>query len=276
MALSTKAIKSLSGLWGSYDFYLIRDRHFKTASDMVERFLDVYQCRWTNSSRPLDIEFKTNAKQVLTLLTEWAEKKLSVVISNDSIQTLQSNIMFKELHYSREAISFGASGLNWRTKIEIASELKKYKPWSVAHAAEMTGGKTALQQHMRSIVKREGAPVETIFFEGWWNLMKDIDRPMLFPQVWGHTSGKLWLNIPQEAKPRPAIFSFGLVNVVSKSKVLIQCDTQARHSVLEARKIVLKQNLAANNGWLVFQFGHAQINNNLTECFDTIKDYLYY
>jgi hypothetical protein len=40
MALSDSATNSLAGLWGSYDFYLISDGHFKNASDMVERFLD--------------------------------------------------------------------------------------------------------------------------------------------------------------------------------------------------------------------------------------------
>jgi len=54
MALSDSAIKSLAGLWGSYDFYLIRDRHFKTASDMVERFLERYQPRWKKSPRDFD------------------------------------------------------------------------------------------------------------------------------------------------------------------------------------------------------------------------------
>lgn len=53
MALSDSAINSLAGLWGSYDFYLIRDRHFKTTSDMVERFLDRYQPRWKKSPETL-------------------------------------------------------------------------------------------------------------------------------------------------------------------------------------------------------------------------------
>jgi hypothetical protein len=57
MALSDSATTSLAGLWGSYDFYLIRDRHFKTASDIVERFLDRYQLRWKKSSRDIDQEF---------------------------------------------------------------------------------------------------------------------------------------------------------------------------------------------------------------------------
>jgi len=277
MALSAEGIKSLSGLWGSYDFYLIRDQHFKASSDMVERFLSVYQHRWAASSRPIDAEFKANVTQVRTLLTEWAKKKLAVVTLNDSIQTLQSNIMFKELHYSRDSIGFGSNGTNWKTKIEIAAELKSYKPWSVAHAAAMMGGTPALQQRIKSIIKTEGSPLEQIFYEGWWKLTNDIDRPMLFPQVWGHTSGKLWLHIPTEIKPHPASFSFGIVNVVSRSKIVIQCEISTTTPGIDAQKMMIeKRNLAARNGWLVFQFGRVQIENNLAECFDTIKDYLYY
>jgi hypothetical protein len=67
-------------------------------------------------------------------------------------------------------------------------------------------------------------PREAEFFEGWWKMTDEVDRPMLFPQVWGHTSGKLWLESGD--KGFPAFFSFGLVNVVSRTKLLIQCEPE--------------------------------------------------
>src|SRR5258708_4309041 len=116
MALSDSAINSLAGLWGSYDFYLIRDRHFKTASDLVERFLDRYQPRWKKSPRDLDKEFANHSKAVRELLTEWAEKKLAVVAENEALLTLQSNIMFKQLLYDGQTINFGSVDTNWKKK----------------------------------------------------------------------------------------------------------------------------------------------------------------
>jgi len=92
MALSDSATNSLAGLWGSYDFYLIRDGHFENASDMVERFLDRYQPRWKDSPRAADKEFVSNPKKVRELVTEWAEKKLAVAADTQALATIQSNI----------------------------------------------------------------------------------------------------------------------------------------------------------------------------------------
>jgi hypothetical protein len=50
MPLTRKAHSSLAGMWGSYDFELIRDKHFVTASDLVERFLDKYIPLWASSA----------------------------------------------------------------------------------------------------------------------------------------------------------------------------------------------------------------------------------
>ena len=101
-------MNSLAGLWGSYDFYLIRDRHFKTASDMVERFLDRYQPRWKKSSHAIDKELASDPKTVRGLLNDWAEKKLALVAENEALPTLQTNIMFKQLLYNGETINFGS------------------------------------------------------------------------------------------------------------------------------------------------------------------------
>jgi hypothetical protein len=276
MALSEEAKQSLAGLWGSYDFYLIRDRHFKTASDMVERFLETYQHSWSRAPRPIGAEFAKNPRQVHDLITEWAEKKLTVVTENDSIRTIQANVMFKQLLYGQESINFGSTGTNWKKKTEIAKELRSYKPWSIAHAAATAGGKTRLRKHMESIIKASGSSSEKALFEGWWDLTDEEDRPMLFPQVWGHTSGKLWLLVSKE-KTIPAFFSFGLINVLTRTKIVIQCEPRPSQIDADAEKaMMIKRNLAANEGWLVFQFSYDDVRDNLPECFESIEDYLHY
>ena len=251
MALSEEALRSLAGLWGGYDFYLIRDRHFKTAPDMVERFLHHFEHRWNGSLRPSDVELGKHPKQIRELITQWAEKKLELVTENDSVQTLQSNIIFKQLLYGQEAINFGSTGTNWKKKVDIAHELEMYKPWSVAHAAAIRGGTKELRRHMESIIEAAGTSLEKTLFKSWWKLTDDLDRPMLFPQVWGHTSGKIWLPVSKD-QAHPAFFSFGLVNVVSRIKVLIQCEPRPSELDADAKKVMkAKRNLAAQGGWLV-------------------------
>jgi len=276
MALSDSAIKSLAGLWGSYDFYLIRDQHFKTASDMVERFLVRYQPRWKKSPRDLDKEFVNSSKAVREQLTEWAEKKLAVVAENEALPTLQANIMFKQLLYDGRAINFGSVDTNWKKKIDIAAELRQYKPWSVAHAAATLGGRKKLRKHAESILADSGSSREGEFFEAWWNLSDDGERPMLFPQVWGHTTGKMW--IPSgDNTAFPAKFSFGLVNVASRSKILIQCLAKPSSVDAAAQSLLMeKRNLAAQGGWLLFEFSNSQVKDDMDGCFDTIEDFLSY
>jgi hypothetical protein len=275
MALSDSVTSSLAGLWGSYDFYLIRDRHFKTASDMVERFLDRYQPRWKKSSREIDREFANHLKAVRELLTGWAEKKLAGVTASEALPTLQSNIMFKQLLYDGETINFGSTGTNWKKKVDIADELTQYKPWSVEHASANLGGRKKLHKHVESILADSGSPREAEFFEAWWSLSNDDDRPMLFPQVWGHTTGKMW--IPSNQTAFPAKFSFGLVNVTSRSKVLIQCLPKPSSIDAAAQSLLTeKRNLAAQGGWLLFEFSSSQVKNDQDSCFDAIEDFLTY
>jgi hypothetical protein len=208
-------------------------------------------------------------------LTEWAEKKLTVVADSEALQTLQSNIMFKQLIYDDGTINFGSVGTNWNKKVEIAAELTHYKPWSVAHAVATVGGQKKLRKHVESILADSGSSREAEFFEAWWDLSDDDDRPMLFPQVWGHTTGKMW--IPSNAAAFPAKFSFGLVNVVSRSKILIQCLPKAS-SIDTSKQSMLteKRNLATQNGWLLLEFSNSQVKNQLTGCFDSIEDFLTY
>jgi len=276
MALSDSAVTSRAGLWGSYDFYLIRDQHFTTASDMVERFLDRYRPRWRKSPRAIDQEFANNPENVREILTEWAEKKLALVAENEALPTLHTNIMFKQLHYDHDAVNFGSVGANWKKKVDIADELEQYKPWSVAHAAATLGGRKALRKHVESILAESGTPREEEFFEAWWDITDNEDRPMLFPRVWGHTPGKLWLENADE-KPFPATFSFGLVNVVGRSKVLIQCLPKPSSLDAAAKSLLArKRNLAAQAGWLLFEFSDSQLKDEMGNCFQMVEDFLNY
>ncbi|HWG51101.1 MAG TPA: hypothetical protein VN669_15480 [Candidatus Acidoferrales bacterium] len=272
MALSEAAKTSLAGIWGGYDFYLIRDDHFQTASDMVERFLELNLPRWRRAARPGDVEFLTNLPEVRTILMGWAEKKLNTTTADNSIRTIQANIMFKQLLYGQGMINFGSVGTNWNKKTEIAAELNRYKPWSVAHASAVLGGMAELHQHVMSIIETSS---EASFFEGWWKLTHEVDRPMLFPQVWGHTSGKLWLESGDKAFP--AFFSFGLINVVSRTKLLIQCEPKSSKVTPEWKeKMNAKQNLATQAGWLVFRFSDHEVIDNPQNCFDRLERYFTY
>jgi hypothetical protein len=239
---------------------------------MVERFLEFNLPRWRRAARSGDVEFLNNLPEVRTILTEWAEKKLNSTTADDSGRTIQANIMFKQLLYGRETINFGSVSTNWNKKTEIAEELERYKPWSIAHASGVLGGTSQLHEHAVSIIETSS---EATFFEGWWELTDEVDRPMLFPQVWGHTSGKLWLESGD--KMFPAFFSFGLVNVVSRTKLLIQCEPESSKVTPEwEENLNAKQNVAAQGGWLTFRFSNHEVINNLQNCFDRLEDYLIY
>lgn len=272
MALSEKAKSQLAGLWGSYDFWLIRDRHFATASDMVERFLEKYEAWWSRS----DSEYVHHPKEVRRLLTEWAERKLANIATTNSMETIRTNIMFKQLHYGDGSINFGSVGTNWKKKTEIAKEIALYKPWSLAHAAAVHGGRSNLRLHLERILAVSNSPSEKKFFEGWWNLTDDTDRPMLFPQVWGHTSGKLWQKVSED-EAVPMHFDFGLVNVVKRTKTLIDCEPLHFHQG-EARDQLERdrQNVAAKEGWLLHRFTYVDVMERLTSCFENLEDELYY
>jgi hypothetical protein len=268
MALSEAAQNKLKGLWGSYDFWLIRDHHFGSASDMADRFLEKYEAHWSKSQRSTDRELATRPKQVRNLVTEWAERKLERMAEEQSIATLQTNIMFKQLHFGRsDTINFGSIRANWKKKTEIAEELERYKPWSVAHAAAAFGGKNEMLRHMRTLIP-SSASAQRKFFDGWWDLANDLDCPMLFPQVHGHTTGKLWLKVSED-KSIPLHFDFGLVNVMNKTKVLIECNGEI--DLEDGREAV-----AEEGGWWLYRFTSRQITNKLVECFEEIEDDLRY
>lgn len=271
MALSDAAKTSLKGMWGGYEFYLIRDQHFNNAAEIVDRFIEHYQPMWQRLRRPPDIEFLENLEEVRSLLMPWAAGKLSRTEADDSLSTIEANILFKQLQYGQEEINFGSSGTNWKKKIEIAKELQQYKPWSLAHAAAIYGGKDNLRQHVISIIEKSGSsPADKTFFKGWWELSENLDRPMLFPQVWGHTSGKLWLHTP-------AFFSFGLINVLTRAKVLIECEPEP--SKLDRQwkeRMNSKKDLAEKNDWVLAQFSYDEVTDNLQNCFERLGGYLAY
>jgi hypothetical protein len=148
----------------------------------------------------------------------------------ESIEVIRAQIMFKQLHYGRGKImDFGCTGSGWKRKDEIANELGLYRPWSIVHVAAKLGAPREAYRHMQRIVEDSNSPTELAFFKAWWAFSDDLNRPMLFAQVNGHTSGKFCLPTSKEESV-PVHFDFGLVNVVKKSKILIECDSRRYHS----------------------------------------------
>jgi hypothetical protein len=198
-------------------------------------------------------------------------------MTEKAVETLRTHIMFKQLHYGRgHTISFGSVGTNWRRKAEIARELTLYRPWSIDHAKETLGGRVALHRHVRQFIQRSGSPSELAFFDAWWALTPDTDRPMLFPQVQGHTSGKFWQAISQD-ETVPVHFDFGLVNVVSREKLIIEIDSRRYHSHdgrYQADRD--RQNIAEREGWSVRRYTYQDVMWRIDYCFTNLAPHLYY
>ncbi len=228
MALSEEAKRSLAGLWGGYDFYLIRDRHFATASDMVERFLEKYETRWKGSDQPIYVGFAKNPNEVRQLLEEWAEKRIALATNNDSVATIYANIMFKRLYFDDSSLNFGSVGNGWKKKTEIAEELDRYKPWSVAHAVASIGGSKELRHEMRHIITTHGSSAELVFFEGWWKLTKTKTAQCFFPK-YGATpqarSGEL-----SGSEPFPSSSALDLLMFGAEPRSLFRLNQNSRLS----------------------------------------------
>lgn len=277
MPLTLEANRRLAGMWGGYDFQLIRDRHFITATELVERFLDQHEKYWPRSREPLDVELSREPQAVRRLIEDWARRKLERILAENSSETLRAHIMFKQLHYgSRYTIGFGSNGINWRKKTEVAEELAHYHPWSIAHATEHLGGRAAAHRHFRNIVQASGSPSELEFFDAWWDLTPDTDRPMLFPQVQGHTSGKFWQAISRE-EVIPVHFDFGLVNTVTREKLIVEIDSQRYHSAdprYQADRD--RQNIAEREGWSVRRYTYRDVMQRVSYCFSNLLPHLFY
>lgn len=277
MNLSQSAVKSLAGMWGSYDFTLITDKHFLTASELVERFIEKYTYTWETSSRSVDKELLENLTSVKEIITEWANKKIHKIIDEASVETIQTQIMFKQLHYGRgKTINFGSVGTHWKKKSEIAQELINYLPWSLEHAITSFKDKTTLYNHMISIVNKSNSPSEVHLFNTWWKLTNSTYRPMLFPQVQGHTSGKLFQSTSM-GKSAKLYFDFGFINVKTKKKILIECDSRKYHSRdKQYQQDRDRQNIAERSGWSVRRFTYEDVIYRTDECFENLKPDLFY
>ena len=277
VSLSRRAHSRLAGLWGSYDFNLIRDKHFVNEADFAERFLEKYTAYWSQSHNDVDLELARKPKAVRRLIADWARSKLQKILAQESSETLQTHIMFKQLHYgSSSVIGFGSDGTNWRKKKEIAEELLLYRPWSIDHAIDRIGNREALRRHFRQIVRCSNSPSEIMFFDAWWALSRDGNRPALFPQVHGHTSGKLWRPISQD-DVIPLHFDFGLVNVVACQKLIIEIDSRRYHSHDEKYQADRdRQNIAEVAGWSVRRFTYQDVAERTDYCFTNIAPLLYY
>lgn len=277
MSLSESAISRLAGLWGGYEHRLIRDKYFATSSDLVERFLENYEAMWGSSRIEADQELRSNLITVRALLREWAQKKLEQMLLSESVDVLRSPILFKQLHYGQgETLNFGSDGVNWRKKSAIAEELGRYRPWSVAHAAASVGSVQRLYRHLHAIVARSKSPSELRFFEEWWRSTDATDRPLLVPQVHGHTSGKFWLEIAR-FKSIPLHFDFGLVNVVRQTKTVIEIDSRRYHSnAPEYQADRDRQNVASELGWAVRRYTYQDVTDRLEWCFGNLHRDLKY
>jgi hypothetical protein len=278
MSLSKEAWASLAGMWGSYDFRLIRDKHFLTASDMVEKFLEYYVPLWSASTFRNDPELAANLQEVRTILVDWTDKKLQTILEEAADETVQAHIMFKRLNYGdRQTIDFGSKGANWKKKAEIAKELHQYRPWSIEHAIAAKGSKKALADEMMAIVNSTGSPTERKLWAAWRKFSNSTDRPMLFPQVQGHSGSgtKFWLRTPRGTVP--IHFDFGIVNVVTRKKILIECDSRRYHSKdWNYQNDRVRQNIAERAGWSVRRFTYEDVMHKLDYCFENLRPDLFY
>lgn len=111
-------------------------------------------------------------------------------------------------------------------------------------------------------------------FDEWWNYSRKTDRPMLFPQVMGHTSGKFFYPISKD-RYKPLFFSFGLVNVEKEKKILIDIENINPLYINNGNKQKKKTHIAKENGWIITKLSVNDINNP-KNCIDKLKLYIFY
>ncbi len=307
MPLPQTSKNRLAGLWGAYDHNIVKDKHFFTASDLAENFLEKYLTLWKKAKElienghgiegveelyqsfgyeelfRIDQELLVNQLEVRRVIYEWANRKVERITQEASIDTLRASIMFKGLYYSKEeSLFFGTNGTGWKKKAEIAKLLQNYTPWSIDHSVAHVGDKQKLYSRMMQIVDASKSPTEKRLFEEWWNLTNVTDRPMLFPQVGGHTNGLFYLAVPDRTHPSGykhirLHFDFGLVNVITRKKIIIECDSRSYHSTDKAYQADRdRQNVAEKLGWSVRRFTYEDVMSKLNVCFANLKEDLFY
>lgn len=310
MTLPAEAKNRLSGLWGAYDFTIVKDKHFPTAEDLASNFLERYVSLWTKAKQLIeagapvekldalyrkvsmalndpdvfiiDQELLAHEPEVARLINEWARRKLERIMQDSAVETIRTHIMCKGINYGRDfCMYFGTNGTSWKKKSEIAQLLRQYRPWSVDHAIAEWGGGRQLYDHMTAIVRASKSPTEIELFTKWWELTDSTDRPMLFPQVGGDTRGPFWMEV-YDGRLRTLRnvrirFDFGLVNVVTRKKLLIECDSRRYHSNdpdYQADRD--RQNIAVDYGWSIKRFTYEDVMKRLDKCFESIGEDLYY
>lgn len=304
MSLSDKAAKRLAGLWGAYDNRLIKEKHFLTDADLAEKFLEHYTGVWRRAKAlldedpndvrleefyppspdgghraraRLDQELLGCVNEIRGTVYEWARRKIDRMTEEASTETLGARLMFKKLYYGKgQSLSFGmAKGL--KSKLEIARTLRRHRPWSIDHAIEGAGGEKHLFEHMTKIVAGSNSPSEKRLFSEWWRLSERTDRPMLFPQVSGTSQGYFRLTDATAGTSFALHFDFGLVNVETHSKILIECDSRRYHSNDSAYQNDRdRQNVAALLGWKVLRWTYEDVDQRLGEMLNSIDDELFY
>jgi len=232
---------------------------------------------WLQSSEPIDREFIEKPNAVRRVLKGWSTNKIQRIHEEDSLDTLRSHIMFKQLHYGdNQSMNFGSIGTNWKKKNEIADELALYRPWSVSHAINIYRTRKKLFNSMERLVGKSQSPTEERFFDAWWNLTRDDDRPMLFPQVHGHTSGKFWQEISKN-NVIPLHFDFGIVNALSREKIIVEIDSRRYHSNDQRYQADRdRQNIAELEGWSVRRFTYEDVMQRIEYCFENLGKTLKY
>ncbi len=304
MSLSDKAWKRLAGLWGAYDNRLIKEKHFLTDADLAEKFLEHYTDIWRRANAlhgedpddvrleelyppspdgghrtraGLDQELLRHANEVRETVYDWARRKIVRITEESSVETLRAHLSIKKLYYGKgQSLSFGMTN-SLRSKLEIAKTLRRHRPWSIDHAIESTGGKKQLFEQMTKIVARSKSPTEVRLFSEWWRLSERTDRPMLFPQVSGSSQGYFRLEDAAAGTSFALHFDFGLVNVETHHKIIIECDSRRYHATDSAfQKDRDRQNVAVMLGWRVVRWTYEDVDQKLEEMFNTINKELFY
>lgn len=135
MTLSISARQRIAGLWGAYEHRIIKEKHYPTAADLAEKFMERQLDIWRAAERllgedpsggslsaiyrgtensdhittaRLDQELLRHETEIRELVYEWASRKITRVNDTESVKTLRTHLMFKKLYYGHgESMYFG-------------------------------------------------------------------------------------------------------------------------------------------------------------------------